>query len=626
MKRPSTFFTLILVHLLTFNSSAQLEFSKWYFGMQAGLDFATIPPTILTNGVINTGGGVASISDAAGNLLFYTDGIAVVNSNHSAMANGLGLLGGSSSAQGAMIVKQPGNANIYYLFIAWGSANYSIVDMTLAAGLGSVTVKNINTYTNTTTKQVAIRHCNGKDAWILSHEMGSNNFMAYLLTSTGLSPNPVISAVGPPITGTGASFGMLKISPDGKKLAMSNRDNPPPNSEGNSGFYLFDFDPSSGVVSNSLLINSSLAFGIEFSPDGRKLYGVTSTTLINTPQTLYQWDICSGSLPTIIASAYTIGLGSYNLGGPGPLQRAINNKIYLSISSNTAGLTVINNPNLSGASMGYVANGQSVAPKQTRQGLPNFINFYIKPAPQPFTNTVACNQVNFSPPPVPTFSSGCSSTPYSPSGYLWDFGEPSSGTANTSNLSSPSHVYASVGTYTVKLVLLNACTNDTLIQSVNITTLGPTPAVTGPTLICKGDRYTYTVSGGSSYLWSTGSTATAVALQPTQSTVYTVSATANGCTQSKTFTVTVNPCLGIEDLQAAGIWKVFPNPVVNELKIESAFEGKVKLFDLNGRMVFEATLVSGENTINTSSINAGVYNLQLSNSNFKRNLRMVKVE
>ncbi len=603
-----------------------MEFSQWYFGMQAGLDFTTNPPTILTNGVLNTIEGVASISDASGNILFYTDGTGVVNANHTAMANGTGLLGGSPSAQSAMIVKQPGNSNLYYIFTAWGSANYSIVDMTLAAGLGSVTVKNVNTYTNTTEKQVAVRHCNGKDAWILSHETGSNNFRAYLLTSSGLSPNPVISAVGPTITGTGASNGQFKISPDGKKLAMSNSDNSTPPSLGSSGFYLFDFDPSSGVVSNSLLVNPSLAYGIEFSPDGTKLYGVTTVTAINTPQTLYQWNICSGSLPTITASAYTIGLGIYNSGGPGSLQRAIDGKIYLAISSTTAGLSVINSPNLSGASMGYVANGQSVAPKQSRQGLPNFINPYTKPSPQPFTNTVACNQVNFSPPPIPTFSSGCSSTPYPPSGYLWDFGEPSSGTANSSSLSSPNHVYSAPGTYTVKLVLLNACTNDTLMQAVNITTMGPTPAVAGPTLICKGDRYNYSVSGGSTYLWSTGSTATAVALQPTQTTVYTVSATANGCTQSKTFTVTVNPCLGIEDLEAAGLWKVYPNPVVNELQIESALEGSFKLFDLNGFLILEETLQSGENTINTTSLKPGVYTIRLDNGKLSRNLRIVKID
>ena len=46
----------ILFLLILFSSSilfSQNEFSKWYFGSSAGLDFSTTPPTILTNGALN---------------------------------------------------------------------------------------------------------------------------------------------------------------------------------------------------------------------------------------------------------------------------------------------------------------------------------------------------------------------------------------------------------------------------------------------------------------------------------------------------------------------------------------------------------------------------------------------
>jgi len=628
MKKTLNFFTLILLHLLTFNSSAQLEFSNWYFGQYVGLTFSTSPPSAINNSSMFAGEGCASISDNNGNLLFYANAQMIYNSNHNIMANGGSLIGDASSTQASLIVKHPGNNSLYCVFTtsAMGAYAYSIVDMSLAAGLGSVTVKNSTLYAPACEKQVAIRHCNGKDIWIVSHELNSNRFVSCLVSSSGVNPALIFSSVGAVISQTtiGAG-GQLKISPDGKKLAMAISSS---SLEG-GGFYLFDFNSATGIVSNSLtlydqILNQNYPYGMEFSADGSKLYGCTG--FFNLQPILHQWNVCAPNNSAIIASHYSLSLpGSQPYGS---LQRAIDNKIYLAVS-NQQSLSVINNPNLTGAAMGFSFNAIALSNTNTmvsRQGLPNFINPFTKPSPQLFTNTVACNQVIFSPPPVPTFSSGCSSTPYPPSGYLWDFGEPSSGTANTSSLSSPNHVYASVGTYTVKLVLLNACTNDTLIQSVNITTLGPTPAVTGPTLICKGDRYTYTVSGGTSYLWSTGSTATAVALQPTQTTVYTVSATANGCTQSRIFTVTVNPCLGIEDFQAAGIYKVYPNPVLNELQIESAAEGCVKLFDLNGRLVFETRLQPGENTINISAVKAGAYNLQLSNPSLTRNLRIVKVE
>ena len=216
-----------LFALIISNANAQAEFSKWYFGQNAGLDFASSPPTVLTNGMMATGEGCATISDVNGNLLFYTDGVTVYDNTHSVMANGTGLFGHSSSTQSALIVKQPGNINIYYIFTVtqvggFQGANYSIVDMNLAAGLGSVMVKNSTLYVPSCEKQVAVRHCNSKDVWIVSHEYNSNKFRSYLLTSAGLNTVAVVTAIGETITGNGAAtLGQMKISPDGKKLAIA---------------------------------------------------------------------------------------------------------------------------------------------------------------------------------------------------------------------------------------------------------------------------------------------------------------------------------------------------------------------------------------------------------------------
>ena len=230
MKKIKIISTLFLI----FNSSlffSQNEFSKWYFGSFAGLDFATSPPTILTNGALNTSAGCATMCDNAGNLLFYGDGGGIYNSNHTVMANGAGLLGNSSTSQGLIAVKQPGNNSIFYLFVINQNGgnnmySYSIIDMTLAAGLGSVTVKNATLYIPCCEKQVAVRHCNGKDVWIVSHEYNSNKFRSYLLTSTGLNPTPVITAIGETpgqgnTNGILSTIGQMKISPDGKKLALA---------------------------------------------------------------------------------------------------------------------------------------------------------------------------------------------------------------------------------------------------------------------------------------------------------------------------------------------------------------------------------------------------------------------
>ena len=582
-------FKLITILLLSFNPLifySQNEFSKWYFGVYAGLDFATSPPTILTNGALSTGEGCASISDNSGNLLFYGNSIGLYNSSHSAMANGSGLFGNSSTTQGIVIVKQPNSNTIYYVFTLdqtgqSNGARYSIVDMALAAGLGSVTVKNATLYTPSCEKQVAVRHCNGRDVWIVSHEYNTNNFRSYLLTSAGLNTTAIITSIGETAgqgntNGLISTAGHMKISPDGKKLALAISGVSVPNNLGLGGFQLFDFDASSGVVSNSLILLNALntfgnPYGIEFSPDGNKLYGATQPSLSSIAGTIYQWDICLQFSTAIIASQYSLSLGTnINLGA---LQRAIDNKIYLVNAGPGLPQTlhVINNPNLVGTAMGFTLNGQSVAPKQTSQCLPNFINPYTKPTPALFTNSLSCQKVTFAVPPVTTFSSGCSSTPYPPSGYLWDFGETASGATNTSTLSNPVHTYSALGTYTVQLILLNNCTNDTLKKVINITTLGPTPAVSGPSVICRGEKYVYTASGGSTYLWANNNaTSFTQTLAPTTTTSYTVSATTNGCTLSKTFTVTVNPCTGIEAYQNNGLWQVFPNPFKDVLSIEAA--------------------------------------------------------
>ena len=65
----------LLTCLFTLLLFSQQEASNWYFGRNAGLKFhenGTV--TALSDGQLNTWEGCATISDAEGNLLFYTDG------------------------------------------------------------------------------------------------------------------------------------------------------------------------------------------------------------------------------------------------------------------------------------------------------------------------------------------------------------------------------------------------------------------------------------------------------------------------------------------------------------------------------------------------------------------------
>jgi PKD repeat protein len=66
----------------------------------------------------------------------------------------------------------------------------------------------------------------------------------------------------------------------------------------------------------------------------------------------------------------------------------------------------------------------------------------------------------------------------SPTSYLWDFGEPSSGGSNVSTVANPTHVYSSVPpnstkTFTVTLTASNAGGSGTAIKQISVTAPPP---------------------------------------------------------------------------------------------------------------------------------------------------------
>lgn len=107
----------------------------------------------------------------------------------------------------------------------------------------------------------------------------------------------------------------------------------------------------------------------------------------------------------------------------------------------------------------------------------------------------------------------------------WDFGD----ATPLSNAVSPTHTYASYGTYTVTLTVTNTASGCTDYQSYTITVFPLVPGFTGlPTSLCRGSSvsFTNTSVGGSSYKWDFGDNTTSTATNPTHtyisSGIYTV--------------------------------------------------------------------------------------------------------
>ena len=360
---------------LIINSAAQaqsLRANYWYFGDNAGLSFAGGAPVALTNGALSnaTWEACATISDATGNLLFYTDDRRVWAANHTVMPNSPWLDGQESTTQ-TLIVPQPGSTTLFYIFVIGDQGNptfglrYSIVDMTLNGGLGDVVVgsKNIQLFVPSTEKVTAVYQNNLTDYWIIAHEWNNDIFKAYSLTSAGLNIAPVNSNVGTSHTGVGTNaIGCLTASLNSQKLALAIRSL--------NIVEVFDFNNSTGVVSNPITLTGlTSSYGVAFSPNNSKLYANTWTgpSTVN----LYQYDLLAGSAAAINASIFLVGTASY--GSNGALQIGPDCKIYQAAFGVTS-LDVINSPNLSGASCNYTGAAVSLAGRTSRMGLNNVVN------------------------------------------------------------------------------------------------------------------------------------------------------------------------------------------------------------------------------------------------------------
>lgn len=360
---------IFLVFILLSPSSifAQAEANFWYFGKNAGLDFSQSKPQSIKNGALNTIEGCASISDANGNLLFYTDGITVWNRKHQWMPNGTGLTGDLSATQSAIIVPKPNSKTIYYIFttdVAEGASGlrYSTVEMSLAGGLGDVKMKNIALMHPVTERITAVLHQNRTDYWILTHQWESNAFYAFLLTEKGIQANPIISEVGRNhTTDPDNAIGMMKASPDGKRLAVAMK--------GLHLFEIFDFDYNTGKLANPISIqmeNGSLTYGLEFSSDASKLY-----VAAHGKNKIYQYDLKDAK--NIKNSGKIIAQDLVHVGS---LQLAPNGKIYATVYD-LPYLSVIENPNLRGDSCRFIKEGIFLEGARCQLGLPNFIPTYF---------------------------------------------------------------------------------------------------------------------------------------------------------------------------------------------------------------------------------------------------------
>jgi hypothetical protein len=369
------YFSLAILPFIATYSSAQSEHTThWYFGNNAGLDFSSGTPVAIGSSGMKAREGSASYSDQNGNLLFYSNGVSVLddtaavwNSNNQIMPNGFltDSTGYASTMQSSIVVPLPGSNTQYYLFTLDGfesyntpeykGLTYSIIDMSLDGGLGDVLNKATPIISPAipflSEQMTATPHANGIDYWLILHEsnninLTTNKFILFQISLSGIG-SPITQNIG--FYGSPGMQSTLQVSSQGDKLAFNKE--------------VFDFNNSTGVLSNP--VSTGTTGYREFSRDGRFLY------VAKWDDGLYQFDL---DAVNVSGSAYLL----YSYNDFGQIQIGLDNKIYVAMQFDGGYqpyLSVINNPGQQGASSGFTMNAIDLVDGVSMTGLPNFIDF-----------------------------------------------------------------------------------------------------------------------------------------------------------------------------------------------------------------------------------------------------------
>jgi len=526
--------TLLFINIT--NTSAQGISCVWFFGEHAGITFNTADgePIALTGNQISMREGCSTVSDTNGNFLFYTDGVLVNDRNHNTMPNGTALDGHWSSTQSSIVVPMPAFPSKYYIFttdaiedtLKTKGLRYSIVNMKLNGGLGDIEKLNFLVDISSFEKLTAVRHKNKQDIWVVIHRRNSDTICSYLVTPLGIDP-PVINKINPGVYAY--DQGYIKFSPDGKKMAAAY-------TGPISGFntvYLYDFDDVTGKFSNPLELLTPIpniwVYGVEFSPDGSKLY-ISYNDLFN--KNIKQFNLNAGSPAQVVNSITDIfgEKGGYFCA----LQIGPNGKIYIS-NLMSKYLAVINKPNSLGTACNFNLNGVMLSPDgklHCQYGLPDFIQSTFILEIKAFANQPCEGDTLF-----------LSTTINSPIGAVTvNWKGPNGYTSNQKFPVIQNVQTSATGMYYVTVKMNESTATDSVYVTVN-----PAPATsldrTGQNQICEGDSVILTanpIDASIYYQWNTGEKTPNITVKSTGRYTLTVQ-NSYGCKKEYSDSITVFP-------------------------------------------------------------------------------------
>lgn len=316
----------------------------------------------------------AILSDPVGQLLVYALQDSVHNAMHGPVAN----VPGSDPyppafQQGLLLLPWPGSdhdaAYFYNEYAAYlgppGRCGYSRIDLTAGGGQGAFVGDMTWFMDSSTCKLTAVPHANGEDYWVLVQRWGTDEIIAWQLTTNGLEPQPVVSHCGEVYSQwVGANEypmrdGPLAASYGGDVLAICAEPSP---AEGldSAIIQVLSFDPATGSAARIASIPPPVGKtvdGLEFSPDGSKLYMITTDAVAGGVYSFHQYDLTTPTEAAIVAShlVLTMADSDYLFGQP-ELQMVLapDGRIYFENTLASTWLGVIMAPNELGSACGLV--------------------------------------------------------------------------------------------------------------------------------------------------------------------------------------------------------------------------------------------------------------------------------
>jgi hypothetical protein len=586
---------------------------KWVLGDMAGLDFSSGKAEAYTMQRNTAGNAAASVSDrATGALLFYSDGIVVMNAQQYIMPPyGNTLTGGGTARQGVCIVPVIGDPNRYYLFSLkphaqnnFGNAtlHYSIVDMTLDSGRGNI---------DPAAKDILIAQApwlfsevmiaipgDSCDIWLVLHAhsqtktaVNAFEYQAYRITGAGVETTPVLSRGK-----LNLLEGTMVVSSDRRMIATCGRvtrSNSLINPRDWGGLEVVRFDPATGKVSDPILlplggagiagtgsISGRGGESVAFSPDGTKLYA--DEWVSDTVRNLFQFDIGSHDSATIAASKNSIIPAGLVPGYASVRLRLFNDSIYV-VGKNKKTVGIIAQPNASWTSCGFDTGYVDLGTLQTGTTVSNDVVFALNSPPiyERRPDILVCGAA----------SSSVGGRPGFPS-YEWSTGATTASVTLTQS-----------GKYWVKSY--NFCR-----MIVDTFTIGFFP-FTKPTIQISGDTLS-TTTVYDQYQWYRDGVAQPGATNKnyvvTQNGHYRVEVlNANGCTDTNSYSLTN---LGVTDMgQLAGRVLIYPNPTRNYITIAAPVPVTVTIQSMEGRKLIVRP--ASETPIYVGDLAEGLYILKV---------------